>query len=128
MQNGTRWSSRAFRQWLTQIKYLPKSLLFLVVPDVPRNAQATLAEWERWEAELRELGVPLAFALQNGMELEQVPCSADYLFIGGTDDWRYPRFGRLSTANFSGGRDLNRFLERRGFKVSQLTAEVRAVP
>ena len=33
----------------------------------------------------------MAFALQNGIELEQVPRSADWLFVGGTDDWRYPR-------------------------------------
>lgn len=75
--NGKFWSANLFRRWVAQVKYLKKPPLFLVVPDVPFYAKETLEEWQVWEPELRELGVPLAFAVQNGIRLEQIPKSAD---------------------------------------------------
>lgn len=93
---GKFWSAREFRRWIAQIRALPKKPLFLVVPDVPFHAKETLEEWQVWEPELRELGVPLAFAVQNGIKLEQIPKSTDWLFVGGTDEWRYPRLREIT--------------------------------
>jgi len=57
--------------------------LFLVVPDVVANWEATVAQWVRWEPRLR--AYPLAIVLQDGVTASAVPwddCAA--VFIGGS--------------------------------------------
>jgi len=68
-----------------------------VVPDLPRNAKATLEEWWVWEDEMRQLGIPLAFAVQDRIKPEQVRPSADWLFVGGTDEWCYPGLREITS-------------------------------
>ena len=94
-ENRKPWSETVFLDFCEQLRWLPKKPLFLLVPDVPRSAEGTLNEWQRWEERLRKYDLPLAFALQDGIELKQIPQSADWLFVGGTDDWRYPRLPEI---------------------------------
>jgi hypothetical protein len=68
---------------------LPKQPEWLVVPDQPFDLKATLELWQHWEPELIDLGIPLAFAAQNGHRPEDVPESASVIFLGGTDDWKF---------------------------------------
>lgn len=65
--------------------------IWIVVPDRYKSKDETLERWKEWAPQLRKHGVPLAFVIQNGMTPQDVPDDADMIFVGGTDDWRYPR-------------------------------------
>jgi hypothetical protein len=64
------------------------------VPDVWGNAEATLDEWHQWAPRLRRWGFPLAFAVQDNITPAMVPPDCDVVFIGGSDQWRYPRLSQ----------------------------------
>lgn len=63
--------------------------LFVNAPDVVGDHAATLALWNEWQPHLKRYGLPLAFVLQNGATIDEVPwadCAA--VFIGGDTDWK----------------------------------------
>lgn len=63
--------------------------LFAVAPDVVGDAAATLERSLPWLAEIRDLGYPVAFVAQDGLENLTVPWDLfDVLFIGGTTMWK----------------------------------------
>lgn len=65
---------------------------WIVVPDVPFDAHATLDHWDMHAPALKELGIPLALAVQNGMYKEHVEGLAvrpDVIFVGGTTEWKW---------------------------------------
>lgn len=61
-----------------------------IVPDVPGNAYETLAKWSVFAPGIRD--VPLALAVQDGMEVEQVrelsPAPA-VIAVGGSTEWKW---------------------------------------
>lgn len=88
---GTPWDEAAFVEHIEYCRYACPNLLWIVVPDVVTDAAATMAEWHVWEPRLRKYGIPLAFAAQDGIEADQIPESADWIFVGGSDEWKYTR-------------------------------------
>ncbi|NET55431.1 MAG: hypothetical protein F6K47_04340 [Symploca sp. SIO2E6] len=64
---------------------------WIVVPDEVADKAWTITNWYLWEAKLRDRypGIPLAFAVQNGMGIECVPKTADVIFVGGTFEWKW---------------------------------------
>jgi hypothetical protein len=63
--------------------------LFVACPDVVADAHATLAKFDRWEPIIRELGLPVAFVLQDGQCACSVPwerCEA--VFVGGSTEFK----------------------------------------
>lgn len=60
--------------------------LFVTVPDRVGDALATLALWAEWTP--RITGWPLAFVAQDGQEFLPFPDGCDWIFIGGTDDFK----------------------------------------
>ena len=81
--------------WLesTIIRYGADRCLWAVAPDVPMDAAATLAESLPWLPQIRALGVPVAFAAQDGAEVPgMVPWDEiDVLFLAGSTDWKLSR-------------------------------------
>jgi hypothetical protein len=78
-------------QWLadTVDRYGPDRCLWAVAPDVPFDAVGTLAESLPWLAKIRELGVPAAFAAQDGCENGLIPWGEfDVLFVAGSTEWK----------------------------------------
>jgi hypothetical protein len=77
-----------------QHRYGDPLCMFINVPDVfhPDGSPAhddTLASWNEWRDELAVAGWPLAFTLQIGATVDNVPwdeCGA--VFIGGTTEWK----------------------------------------
>lgn len=64
-------------------------VLFVVAPDVPMNAEATLAKFWEGSVAIRRLGFPVALAAQNGLEDRAIPWALfDCLFIGGDTEWK----------------------------------------
>ena len=62
--------------------------LWLAVPDVVMNADATLGSWYEWAPQLRGHGWPLAFVVQDGHQPHDVPKEASVVFVGGSTDWK----------------------------------------
>lgn len=80
-------------------RYGAGSCRFAVAPDVPFDAAGTLDESLPWLEQIRALGVPAAFAAQNGCDLLGVPWeSFDVLFLAGDTAWKTgPVAQRLTT-------------------------------
>ena len=77
---------RKWYEWLEgQVaRYGADTCRFAVAPDVPLDAEATLRESAPWLAKIRELGIPAAFAAQNGCDLNRLPWDdLDVLFLAG---------------------------------------------
>lgn len=81
----------AWFDWLTwQVeRYGADRCLWAVAPDVPFDAVGTLDESLPWLARIRELGVPAAFAAQDGCDLLGLPWDEfDVLFLAGSTEWK----------------------------------------
>lgn len=64
-------------------------LLFIVVPDMPFDADETLRRFGEWRRAFATLDLPLAFVTQDGMGAEDVPWSdIASVFIGGSTEWK----------------------------------------
>ena len=80
--------AKAYLRMLDTIAGLP-GCLFVTVPDVVANAEATLDLWQQWLPEVARRNLPAAFVLQDGITADSVPwsdCSA--VFIGGSTEWK----------------------------------------
>jgi hypothetical protein len=89
------WDADEFIAHCNFARTLPSLPRWIVVPDEPFNAAQTLKLWDEWEPRLRSYRVPLTFAIQDSIELDRIPASADVWFVGGTDAWRYPRLATI---------------------------------
>jgi hypothetical protein len=102
----------AFGAWLAEKEWDPEPWLELltvacqhcspkwaVVPDKVTDREATLERWEQWKGAVKDRGIPAAFAVQDGMAVEDVPGDADIVFVGGTTEWKW-RSLRMWTAAF----------------------------
>lgn len=89
LDNGcfTKWESEMFLKMLKKARYYHKPL-WIVVPDVVGDSEATIKQWYEWAPKVKEYGFPLAFACQDGMEPQDVPKGAFCCFIGGTTNWK----------------------------------------
>lgn len=67
----------------------PNRCLWALAPDVPFDAVGTLAESLPWLARIRSLGIPAAFAAQDGCDELGVPWDEfDVLFLAGSTEWK----------------------------------------
>ncbi|WP_432112672.1 hypothetical protein [Streptomyces sp. S1] len=78
--------------WLqrTVERYGPDRCLWALAPDCPFDAVATLAESQPLLARIRALGVPAAYAAQDGCDAPGLlPWNNfDVLFLAGSTDWK----------------------------------------
>ncbi|MFJ9033633.1 hypothetical protein ACIRQP_35045 [Streptomyces sp. NPDC102274] len=81
----------AWYTWLerTVERYGPGRCLWAVAPDIPFDAAGTLAESLPWLSRIRTLGIPAAFAAQDGCDLLGLPWDDfDVLFLAGSTEWK----------------------------------------
>lgn len=64
-------------------------VLWVTVPDVVGDAQATLYLWEHYELELLKRDLAPAFVAQDGLDPAEIPSEAQCLFVGGTDAYKF---------------------------------------
>ena len=88
-RDGKPWDVEAWREMLTWVRMTGQKPLWAAVPDVVANRSSTIANWEVFSDEIKELGWPTAFCVQDGMYPEDVP-DADVVFVGGSDGWKFP--------------------------------------
>jgi len=97
--------------WLetTVTRYGADRCLWAVAPDVPFNAAGTLAESLPWLARIRKLGIPAAFAAQDGCEHGLVPWDEfDVLFLAGSTEWKTgPIAAQLAAEASARGKDVH---------------------
>jgi len=87
---GKDWDVNAYWAMLDKIDEKTAKPLWVVVPDVVGDADATFREWGYWCPYLRERGHTLALAVQDGMTPDSVKRNTDpdVIFVGGTTDWK----------------------------------------
>jgi hypothetical protein len=96
----------AWFAWLQS--YTPEErarCLFAVAPDVVGDAVATDERSRPWLAKIRDLGYPVAYVAQDGLEDLEMPGDGadwwddfDVLFIGGSTEWKLGRHARALVA------------------------------
>lgn len=70
-------------------RYGAEQCQFAVAPDVPFDATGTYHESRPWLPWIRDLGIPAAYAAQNGAEHDLLPWGEfDVLFLAGDTEWK----------------------------------------
>ena len=97
--NKREWDEQAFIDLLDRTRGHIRPL-WVAVPDVVANAEATKARWQEWSQRIREItNVPLAFVVQDGMTVADLPEDADVLFVGGSTEWKWRNLKMWTTAH-----------------------------
>jgi hypothetical protein len=95
---GEQWDQAAFYAHCDKTRANLKPL-WIAVPDVVADKEATIESWHRHHDRVNSYGVCLAFVVQDGMTPSDVPGNADIVFVGGTTEWKW-RHLRTWTDNF----------------------------
>ena len=84
---SAKWDPTRWLAFLTRFASVP-NCLFAVCPDVVGDAVATRTRWDEWAPTVRALGYPVAYVLQDGEDGSTIPADADWLFIGGSTQYK----------------------------------------
>ena len=94
---GREWSEKPFYRYLERFSaWRPR---WAVVPDAVADRELTLSRWREHSQRVSEFGVPLAFAVQDGMVPRDVPQEAAVVFVGGSTEWKWRNL-KTWTKNF----------------------------
>lgn len=74
--------------WLTLMLEVRETCKFVVIPDVIRDANATIKRFPDYAPRIKAMGYPVAFVAQDGQENLPLPDDYDALFIGGSTNWK----------------------------------------
>lgn len=94
-----RWRAR---DWLSWLDTLPRSVRFVVVPDVfdpsgdPCHGR-TMMRWAEYAPAVKRRGFAAAFVCQVGATASDLPADVDALFLGGTTGWKLGEDARRIT-------------------------------
>lgn len=77
-----------FLRMLAAVAHLP-GCKFVACPDVVGDARETLTRFMRWAPIIRELDLPVAYVMQDGLERVGVPWDlTDAVFVGGSTEFK----------------------------------------
>lgn len=82
------WSESAWLEmleWARMSQYKPQ---WILVPDKVGNCEETIRLWHKYLPIAKSFGWPVAFAVQDGISVSDVP-DADVVFVGGTTEWKW---------------------------------------
>jgi len=124
---GRYWpGAEAWFAWLSRTvkRYGPDRCLWALAPDQPFDASGTLTQSLPWLARIRGLGVPAAYAAQDGCDAPGLlPWDAfDVLFLAGSTRWKLgPVAERLAREAQSRGKSVHmgRVNSRRRLRIAQ---------
>jgi hypothetical protein len=86
---GREWDESLFIDFIQYVKLAKTQPRWVVVPDEVGNKEETLKLWDIWSPVLKDMGFNLAFAVQDGMELKDVPTKYSTIFVGGTNEFKW---------------------------------------
>lgn len=89
------WDEATFVRLLERSLTAPSRPDWVVCPDVVADKDATIAKWQEWQPTLAAYKIPIAFAVQDGMNLSDVPSNADLVFVGGTTEWKWANYQKF---------------------------------
>ena len=86
---GTVWNES---MWMSMLDTLRHDTEFtprwVLVPDVVADRDATLRQWDKYSPFVEQFGWDMAFAVQDGMSVGDVPDDC-VVFVGGTTKWKW---------------------------------------
>lgn len=86
---SNQWVEKRWWNFLQRHANFADSCAFAVAPDVFGNHKETLAKSEMWFSKIRRLGYKVAFVLQDGLILNEIPWDEiDAIFVGGSDEFK----------------------------------------
>ena len=88
-KNKTEWDPDAWVKLLAWARLSGLPPRWVLVPDVVADRIGTLERWKQYAPIAREYGWPLAFAVQDGMDITDVPIEAEVVFVGGSTEWKW---------------------------------------
>ena len=91
-QNNTQWSEEAWLEMIQTIKERQIKVKWILCPDSPADFHGTLTKFFEYRMYISRLEHPVCFAVQDGMtpkQFKSIPYTIDYLFIGGTDRFKW---------------------------------------
>lgn len=93
------WDEEGWKKMLNIVAMKCRTPLWAAVPDVVADRAGTISKWHSHAAEIKKRGWSAAFCVQDGMTPEDVPSDADVIFVGGSDDWKFPNL-KMWTEHF----------------------------
>lgn len=84
-KNNTEWNEESWIEMMRNIKGEPE---WILAPDVVGNKDETLKTFYSLRYHIKREW-PTAFAVQDGMVPQDIPCTVDVIFIGGTLEWKW---------------------------------------
>jgi len=87
--NQLEWSESRWRNLIDEVERKPFRPLWALVPDVVTDRERTIENWHRYAPVVQRAGISAAFAVQDGMSLEDIPYNADVIFVGGSTAWKW---------------------------------------
>ncbi len=103
------WNENRWWSWLVANAGDAASCAFAVAPDVVGDAWLTHLKSAPWLPKIRNLGYPVAYVAQDGLEDLELPYdgtdwwdSFDVLFVGGTTAWKLGAAARRIVAEAKG--------------------------
>jgi len=87
--HGTEWDEHAWLELISWARMSIQKPMWAVVPDVVGDALKTIEKWFRFSPVVDAAKIKTAFAVQDGMDADDVPSNADVVFVGGTTAWKW---------------------------------------
>lgn len=87
-----KWNEHSWKCLLVWAASQTQKPLWAIVPERPGCAQQTIAKWSQYAGVVKEIGIPLALAAQDGMTPEMVKALdplPDVIAVGGSTEWKW---------------------------------------
>ena len=91
-------------QWRKLIRWAAPSIQgcrWAIVPDVPGNADRTIEQWPQYAGFVKEHGIPLAVAVQDGMtpdDVKRLNPLPEGIAIGGSNEFKWGTVDKWAAA------------------------------
>lgn len=79
----------AWLKTLDRVRESGHNPMWIVIPDRVADRERTLELWGHYSKRVKEYGWPLAFVVQDGMTLSDIPKDANIVFVGGTTQFKW---------------------------------------
>jgi len=103
-QSNKEWDELEYRNMLGEVSWLERlkptqarqnvgqKPMWALAPDEVANKAKTIELYKKWESVIRDYNWKVAFAVQDGMTKDDVPSSADVIFVGGSYEWKWETY------------------------------------
>mgnify|MGYP003151849368 CR=1 FL=1 len=89
VKEGEEWNEEAWYSMLSKMEKDKVTPEFVLIPDVVGDKRRTLENFFVYREAVSRRGWPVAMAVQDGMVPQDVPCTVDVIFVGGTTSWKW---------------------------------------